>query len=197
MSRPRGRRPGDPEVTRRTILTAARATFAEAGYEQATIRAIAAAAGVDPALIHHHFGTKEELFVAAHEFPISPARLVEALRSDDAESLGKRVTRLYLQAEFTERLESLIRAAMSNERARTMLREFVERGVLDTLEGRLDVPDARLRLGLAASHLVGVFLARRVVGIDAIRDADLDVLVGAVGTTIDRYLEGIPTESAP
>ncbi len=73
-SRPaRGRRPGNPAITRQSILEAARATFARAGYERATIRAIASAAAVDPALVHHYFGTKEELFVAAHEIPISPA----------------------------------------------------------------------------------------------------------------------------
>jgi len=190
MTRPRGRRPGDPDVTRRAILEAASATFAEAGYEQATIRAIAARAGVDPSLVHHHFGTKEDLFVAAHEFPISPGQVAAALRDPGSEPLGERITRLYLRAAFGEGLESLIRSAMTNPTARTMLREFVERGILDTLEGELKGDHARLRIGLAASHLIGLFIMRRVVGIDVIRDADEDTLVAIVGPTVGRYLSG-------
>lgn len=184
----RGRRPGDPDVTRRAILDAAAAAFAAAGFEQATIRSIAARAGVDPALVHHHFGTKEELFVAAHELPISPGRLVEILRTDTGESLGPRVVRLYLQAAPSEPLESLIRSAMTNDTARSMLREFVERGILDIVEPELDAPDARFRLALCASHLVGILMMRKLVGIDAMREADEDRLVAVVGATLDHYL---------
>lgn len=191
-SRPaRGRRPGDPAVTRQAILAAARAAFARAGYERATIRAIASAAGVDPALVHHYFGTKEELFVAAHELPISPAAVRAALEGGEG-TLGERVTRLYLSAALTEGgpFESLIRSAMTNPTARTMLRRFIERGVLDTLAPRLPAPDARFRILLAGSHLMGLFMARRVLGVDALREADLDHLVRVVGPTIDRYLTG-------
>lgn len=191
-SRPaRGRRPGDPSVTRQAILEAARATFARAGYEPTTIRAIASAAGVDPALVHHHFGTKEELFVAAHELPISPAAVRAALEGGEG-TLGERVTRLYLSAALAEgdSFESLIRAAMTNSTAREMLRQFIEHGVLDTLAPYLGASDARFRLLLAGSHLMGLFMARRVLGVDTLRDADLDELVRVVGLTIDHYLTG-------
>lgn len=187
----RGRRPGDPEITRRAILDAARSVFARAGYEQATIRAIAARAKVDPALVHHHFGTKQELFVAAHELPFSPAAVRSLLEAGEG-TLGARVTRLYLTAAFTEGgpFESLVRAAMTNPTARAMLRSFLEHGVLDALAPYLGSPDARFRIVLAGSHLMGIFMARRVVGVDALRDADLDHLVRVVGPTIDRYLTG-------
>ena len=187
----RGRRPGDPEVTRRAILEAARATFAADGYERATIRAIAARARVDPALVHHHFGSKAELFVAAHELPISPATVAAALE-DGRGTLGERVTRLYLSAALTEGgpFESLIRAAMTHPPARAMLRQFIERGLLDTIAPHLATPDARFRIMLAGSHLMGLFMVRRVLRVDALRDADLDFLVAVVGPTIDRYLTG-------
>jgi AcrR family transcriptional regulator len=187
----RGRRPGDPEVTRRAILHAARATFARAGYERATIRAIASRARVDPSLVHHYFGSKEELFVAAHELPISPAA-VRALLEGGEGTLGERVTRLYLTAALSEGgpFESLVRAAVSNPTARAMLRQFIEQGLLDSLAPYLGTPDARFRIILAGSHLMGVFMARRVLGVDALRDADLEQLVRAVAPAIDRYLTG-------
>jgi len=187
----RGRRPGDPAVTRRRILQAARAAFAEAGYERATIRAIAGRAEVDPALVHHHFGTKEELFVAAHELPISPASVRAVLQGGEG-TLGERVTRLYLGAALTEGgpFEAMLRAAVSNPTARRMLRRFLEHGLLDGLAPLLGTPDARFRLALAGSHLVGLLMARRVIGVDVLREADLDQLVAVVAPAVDRYLTG-------
>ena len=69
MARRTGRRPGNPD-TREAILTAAREAFAERGYDAASIRAIATRAGVDPALVHHYFGAKEQLFLAAMRIPL-------------------------------------------------------------------------------------------------------------------------------
>lgn len=201
MSAGRGRRPGDPGDTRAAILAAARSAFADAGYERATIRAIAARCGVDPALVHHHFGTKQDLFVAAVEFPISPKTLASLLDDPgDGSSLGVRVARTYLTAALSDdtRLEGLIRAAVSNDTARTMLRGFLERALLDTLAPRLSVDDARLRIALAATHLMGIVMARRVVGIGVLRAATIDDLVAAAGPTIDRYLTGeVPVRAAP
>jgi AcrR family transcriptional regulator len=185
----RGRRPGDPEVTKRAILDAARAAFAESGYDGATIRAIAARAGVDPALIHHHFGSKDELFVVAHELPISPAAMIAALEQGDG-SLGERVARTFLAATFTAGgpYEALVRSAMTHETARRMMRDFIEHAVLDALAPRLEVADARLRIMLVGSHLMGLFMLRRVIGVETLQNIDLDELVQIVAPTIERYL---------
>ncbi|MBU1226869.1 MAG: TetR family transcriptional regulator [Actinobacteria bacterium] len=188
----RGRRPGDPAVTRTGILEAARSVFAESGYERATIRAIAERAGVDSSLVHYHFGTKQDLFVAAHDFPISPATLRAVLEGGEG-TLGERMARTYLTAALSGgSLEAFVRAAISNPTARLLLKEFVESAFLDAFEGRIEGPDARLRMALAASHLVGIFMARRIVGIDAIADADLETIVRMVAPSLDRYLGGEP-----
>ena len=75
MSGRRGRRPGAPD-TRAAILAAARSRFAEHGYAGTTIRAVATDAGVDAALVHHYFGTKDELFLAALELPVDPRQVL-------------------------------------------------------------------------------------------------------------------------
>ena len=78
MTRPsRGRRPGAPD-TRAAVLAAARAAFAAKGFGGTTIRAVAADAGVDPALVHHYFGTKDDLFLAAMELPVDPREVIGA-----------------------------------------------------------------------------------------------------------------------
>jgi AcrR family transcriptional regulator len=187
----RGRRPGDPGVTRQAILTAARATFAGAGYERATIRSIATRAGVDPALVHHYFGSKEDLFASAHQYPVSPTKVRDALAGGDG-TMGERVTRLMLEADrvSSEPFEALVRAAMSNYKARLMLRRFIERGVLDSAASHLDVPDARLRVALAGSHLMGLFVMRRVIGVDVAASTDLETMIKTVAPVIDHYLTG-------
>ncbi len=187
----RGRRPGDPQVTRQAILKAARTTFAEAGYERATIRSIATLAGVDPALVHHHFGSKEDLFAAAHEYPVSPSAVKEALEAGEG-TMGERLARLLLEADVaaTQPFEALVRAAMSNQRARRMLRRFIEKGVLDVVAAQLEAPDARLRIALAGSHLMGLFVMRRVIGVDVARATDLETIVEMVAPVIDHYLTG-------
>ena len=189
MSGRRGRRPGDPDVTRLAILDAARAAFAEHGYEKATIRAIAAAAGVDPALVHHHFGSKQELFVAAYELPLSPADIRGMMQSGEG-TVGERFARAYLGVlSGSDSYEALVRSAVSNPAARQLLREFIERELLDVLAGELAGPDAGFRAALAASHLVGLFVLRRIVGVGVVRDATVDELVAAVSPALNLYLD--------
>src|SRR3979490_1424213 len=90
-----GRRPGQTE-TREEILVAARRLFGEKGYQGATIRGIAAEAGVNPALVHHFFRTKEQVFVAAMNFPLDPATTVAGLLDGPREDVGRRVVTLIL-----------------------------------------------------------------------------------------------------
>src|SRR2546425_10479662 len=90
-----GRRPGTGG-TREKILAAARSQFGQEGYDGATIRGIAAGAGVDPALIPHYFGSKEGVFLAAVEFPVDPAEFIPRLLAPGIDGLGGRLVTLFL-----------------------------------------------------------------------------------------------------
>ena len=166
-----GRRAGD-SGTREAILAASRKRFAEHGYDGATIRGIAADAGVDPALVHHFYGTKERLFAAAMRLPVVSGELLGAALAagpaDPAESLGEHLVRTVLQAwevhEIRDVFAGLIRSA--------------------------DPAGARYRASLVASQVVGLGLTRYVLGLEPLAAADLDALVAAVGPTVDRYLTG-------
>jgi len=191
MSRPGpGRRPGDPAVTRQTILDAARTRFAAVGFERATIRSIASEADVDPALVHHHFGTKQALFAAAHELPFNPGQLIASIGDLPSDQRAEQITRLYLTMMETADSPpvSLIRAAATNEAAARMLREFVEDVLLSHADDLVEVGDARLRLSLVATHMIGIAFGRTIVEIPALRSADTEKLVTAVTPTIQRYL---------
>lgn len=197
-----GRRAGDSR-TREGILDAARTLFAERGYNAATIRAIAASAGVDPALVHHYYGTKEKLFAAAMRLPVVPseyigAALAPAARPEGSE-LGEHIVRIALtlweSQGLMETLLGLLRSAVADEQAAVMLREFVTESILATM-GRavgldaLPKAQAEYRAGLAATQMVGLAVTRLVLKFPAMTGASVDDLARAIGPAVERYLTG-------
>ena len=190
VERKPGGRPGDPTVTKQAILEAAREVFGEFGFDRATIRAIGARAGVDPALVHHHFGSKHALFVAAHQLPVDPAELIAGLGSLPREELPGQIVRLYLTTFATPGSPalSLLRAAATNEQAARMLREFIAEALLQHASSLVPYSDARLRVVLLASHLIGVVFARAVIGLPEVTERDFEDLVALLSPMVDRYL---------
>ncbi|MDP8971234.1 MAG: TetR family transcriptional regulator [Actinomycetota bacterium] len=188
-----GRRPGDSGA-REAILLAARERFAEAGYRGASIRSIAAQARVDPALVHHYFGTKRDLFVTALELPVDPAVIVEILTSGSAEQVGERIVRTFLaiweHPQARDRMRMLLRSAVTDDQAARMLREFVFDTVLGPVVGTLGSDHPDLRMSLAASQMIGLALLRFVIGVEPLASASHDQIVAAYAPTIQRYLTG-------
>ena len=194
---PGGRRPGS-SGTREAILAAARAGFAERGYGGTTIRAVAGAAGVDPALVLHFFGTKDALFATCLELPPEIVARMPAAFAGDPDTLGERLTRTYLSLwedpATGPALLAVVRSAVSSQGAAHRLGEFVGSLLLaPTAElgrslGYTNAPE--LRVALASAQLVGVALSRYVVRLEAVTQADLETLVAAVAPSVQRYLTG-------
>ena len=188
-----GRRPGDGN-TREAILEAARAAFAALGYDRTSIRGIAAEAEVDPALVLHYFGSKEELFVAALELPIQPGEVFARGLAAGRDQLGSIVVRAFLEAweppETRVRLMAMLRSAMTNEAAMQMIRDLLVRQVFGPITELLGVPDARLRATLVGSQFIGLGMMRYVSRLEPLASASIDELVVAVGPTVQRYLTG-------
>lgn len=192
-----GRRPGD-SGTRDAIRDAAARRFSEEGFQSATVRAIAADAGVDPALVMHYFGTKQQLFVAAMALPIDPGRLVAGLLAEGVDDLGYRLVHRLLGA-FDELGDAnpmlgLLRSAVDHPEAARMLREFLGSAVLDRIatavSDELGVDRPRLRAELCASQIVGILVARGIVELPTLCATDRDTLAAAYGPTLQRYLAG-------
>ena len=188
-----GRRPGGPD-TRGEILDAARESFASKGFEGTTLRGVARAAGVDPALVHHYFGGKEGLFVAAMELPVDPSQIADAILAGPLESIGERVVRNFVQAweapQTLLRMRAVLGAAMVNPAMAHTLRDAVTRMILDRVAERLDAPDARFRVSLVASHLMGVAFVRYILELEPLASADPDDIVARVGPVLQAYLTG-------
>lgn len=172
------------ETTRATILAIARAQFGEHGFERTTIRSIASAAGVDPALVMHYFGNKAELFAAASHldfaFPdlsdVEPTRVVDALLPVFFELWGSRGPLL-----------PLLRAAASNPAAAEALRAaFVERvapGLVAVVPDR-----AGERAALLGAQLLGVAVVRHIVGEHCLADMDDATLTEWLRPVLAHYL---------
>lgn len=188
-----GRRPGG-SGTREAILDAARLAFTEAGYDGATIRGIAARAGVDPALVHHYFGAKDQLFVAAMRFPVDPATMIPVLLAPGVDGLGERIVRLFLSVwDSPERISpllALLRGAMSHERSAAMLREFIVGAVIGRIVAALDTDRPQFRAGLVGTQLIGIGMLRHVLALPPLVAASHDEIAAAVAPTIQRYLTG-------
>ncbi|MEV7327000.1 TetR family transcriptional regulator [Micromonospora sp. NPDC093244] len=194
MTRRTGRRPGNPG-TRESILDAARAAFAERGFDAASIRAIAGTAGVDPALVHHYFGSKDQLFLAAMNFPADPGQLVPRVLAGDRDGVGERMVRVFLgvwDSPAGSAGVALLRSAVSNEWTARLLREFITTQVLRRVLEQLDVEPAQLPLrgSLVATQMIGLAMMRHVVRLEPVASADPETLVAAVGPTVQRYLTG-------
>ncbi|HEU0214171.1 MAG TPA: TetR family transcriptional regulator [Jiangellaceae bacterium] len=187
-----GRRPGGPD-TRGEILSAARAEFSERAYDGASIRAIASRAGVDPALVHHYFGTKEQLFLEAMEVPFAPSEVVGEIFSGSMDGVGERAVRRFLAVwgDPVRRtpILAMLRSAMSNEAAAALLRQFARRTILTRAVAGLDLPDRELRVEAAVSHLIGLALVRYVVKIEPVASVSDDELAVLVGPVIQRYFD--------
>lgn len=190
----RGRRPAG-EDTRGLITEAARSEFADKGYEGTSLRAVARVAGVDPALVHHYFDGKSDLFAQAVGLTrVNPAAIVERVLSGPLEGVGERLVRTFLAVwddpGNQESLVALVRAVHTNDEVGALMREFVAREIVGRITDRTGVPDAALRGSLAAAQVIGLATTRYVVRMPAMVGAGHDELARWLGPTLQRYLVG-------
>ena len=191
MTRRLGRRPG-PSQTREAVLNAARRLFAERGYDKTTIRAIGREASVDAALVHHFFGTKEQVFVAAMELPFEPSVVLPQILAGPRDQLAERIVRFFLSVwgdpESRGPFVALLRSATTNEQAAATFREFLESALLGRIADSLGID--RLRVASAAAQMVGIVLLRYVVREETMANATDDEIAAMVTPVVERYLSG-------
>lgn len=189
--RRRGRPRGGSD-SRARIIASAVDDFAEKGYDGATIRSIAARAGVDSALVHHYFGTKADLFAETVGIPLRPDIDVPGILAGPHDEVGERLIRYVLEAfeqpEVRRRGVMLLRTAIGSRLTTPLLAGFLSRELLSRVARSLDADDADLRASLVASQIAGMLIARYVLRLPALAAASVDEIVARVGPTIQRYL---------
>src|SRR5919112_1282407 len=188
----RGRRPGAPD-TRATILDAARTAFAQKGFAGTTIRAVAASAGVDAALVHHYFGTKDELFLAALELPVDPRKLLGPAVAGPVEQAAERFLGVFLSVwddpDLRPSLLAVARGIMDPS-ANRLLSEGVLPVVIQPIGVALGIDRPAERMPLVASQVIGLILMRYVLAVEPLASMSREDLIAIYAPTIQRYLTG-------
>jgi len=189
-----GRRPG-PSRTRETILEVARDEFARRGFDAATVRQIAGRAGVDPAMIAHHFGSKQQLFLAALQVPFDPAAEIAGVIDGPSGQLAARLlTRLLSVWDSPAGAGAIaaVRTAVQRDETAGLLRDLALSQALRPLIAVMPgTPEERLwRANLAASQIIGLIFTRYVVRLEPLASAPPPDVVAAIAPTLQRYLTG-------
>ena len=186
-----GRRPGD-SGTRDAIRAAAREQFARQGYDRTSMRSVALAAGVDPTLVSHFFGSKQRLFAEVMELPFDPSVVLPHILAGDRAGIGARlagfVVTVLSSPEGHARMTGLVRAAASEDAAAAVVRERVSRDILAPLAAALGSDRPELRGSLVASQMVGLVMARHVVKVEPLASLTPEQVAALIGPTLQRYL---------
>lgn len=191
------KRPGRPRGasdTRERILVSARESFARNGFDKTSIRAVAAAANVDSALVHHYFGTKEQLFTAAINVPIDPMQVIGPIRQTPVGEIGYKLPSLLLPLWDSEAGQSFIAILRSMLAANdvSLLRAFLQEVIAAEVGPRVDTPPGTgfIRVQFVASQLVGVLMARYILQLDPFVSLSAEQIADTIAPNLQRYLTG-------
>jgi AcrR family transcriptional regulator len=187
IGRPRGK-----TDTRNVILATARHMFADAGYDKTSVRDLAAAAGVDPAMIRHYFGSKAELFRATMGWPFEPDELAARILGGKHHEIGERLTRVFFHAweqpESRAPLLAILRGAATHQESATLVRQFIQGQVYSRMAAALAAPDAELRIDLAMSQLLGIAYLRHILKVEPVASTPVEELITRVTPVISAHL---------
>ncbi|MBJ7383684.1 MAG: TetR family transcriptional regulator [Mycolicibacterium sp.] len=191
------KRPGRPRGqsdTRERILLNARELFARNGFDRTSVRSIAGAAGVDAALVHHYFGTKQQLFAAAIHIPIDPMQVLGPMRETPVAELGWKLPSLLLplwDSELGSGFIATLRSLLAGEDV-SLVRSFLQEVISVEVGRRVDDPpgSGRIRVQFVASQLVGVVMARYILELEPFASLPVEQIAETIAPNLQHYLTG-------
>lgn len=188
-----GRRPGTSSA-RDDILSSARKLFSLNGIDKTSIRAIASDAGVDPALVHHYFGTKLDLFREVVQLPVDPSVVLQPLRDVPVDELGVTIPRLIIalwDSELGANMLAVFRSALTGADD-GLVRVFFREVLVNIIAERVDSPPGSgvLRAEFAITQMAGILVGRYIMAIEPLASLTAEQIALTVGPNIQRYLTG-------
>ncbi|BBZ81093.1 TetR/AcrR family transcriptional regulator [Mycobacteroides abscessus] len=188
-----GRRPGTSSA-RDDILASARKLFSLNGIDKTSIRAIASDASVDPALVHHYFGTKLDLFREVVQLPVDPSVVLQPLRDVPVDELGVTIPRLIIalwDSELGANMLAVFRSALTGADD-GLVRVFFREVLVNIIAERVDSPPGSgvLRAEFAITQMAGILVGRYIMAIEPLASLTAEQIALTVGPNIQRYLTG-------
>lgn len=188
-----GRPPGSSD-TRERILESARELFARNGFDKTSIRAVAAGAGVDGALVHHYYGTKQQLFAAAIAIPIDPMQVIGPLRQTPVEQIGSVLPSILLplwDSELGKGFIATLRSLLAGADV-SLVRSFLQEIITVEIGSRVDNPpgSGAIRVQFVASQLVGVVMVRYILELQPFAGLEPQIIAETIAPNLQRYLTG-------
>jgi AcrR family transcriptional regulator len=175
-------------------MKAARASFAEKGFTATSIRAVAREAGVDAALVHHYFDSKDELFIESMALPMDPREIAATVLDGPLDELGRRIAIAFLgiweSADGQERMKAVFRSIVTSDEVARVMREGITQMILLPVSRALPGPDAQLRATLVATQLIGVAITRYLVDLEPIASVDVQTLIDRLAPVLQLHLLG-------
>ncbi len=193
---PLGRRAKQALATRARILAAARDAFSREGYERVTIRSIAQAASINPALVIRYYESKEQLFACVASFPLAAAPLAGVPREAFGEALVCHVLSRWEHPETGRALAAMLRASISQAPVRQRVGALLA-SEIDRLLGTLGIPAKSDTAPLIAAEFLGLVLTRHVLKIPAVVDLPRDTIVRRMGQVVQQQLDAAQAELRP
>jgi AcrR family transcriptional regulator len=180
--------------TRDRILASARELFARNGIDKTSIRAVAAGAGVDPALVHHYYGTKQQLFAAAIHIPIDPMQIIGPMRETPVSELGLKLPSVLLplwDSELGSGFIATLRSLLAGSEV-SLVRSFLQEVIAAEVGSRVDDPpgSGMIRVQFVASQLVGVVMARYILELEPFASLPVEQIAETIAPNLQRYLTG-------
>lgn len=179
-------------ASKQRILDAARVLFRDQGYGGTTVRAVAVAAEVDPAMVFYFFGTKQGLFAAAVEMSGQVPPAIEAIFAGGLDGIGERIVRTLVENLDASGRTPLAMLTRSGDQSVDLVREYIDREITERLATLLDKPDAAFRAGMVNVQLLGLTVARYLVRVEPIASSPVDELVSRFGPLVQHCLTGPP-----
>ena len=188
-----GRPPGSSD-TRERILESARELFARNGFDKTSIRAVAAGAGVDGALVHHYYGTKQQLFAAAIAIPIDPMQVIGPLRQTPVDQIGSVLPSILLplwDSELGKGFIATLRSLLAGADV-SLVRSFLQEVITVEIGSRVDNPpgSGAIRVQFVASQLVGVVMVRYILELQPFAGLEPQIIAETIAPNLQRYLTG-------
>lgn len=184
------RRPRDRAASERRILDSARARFAEVGFERATVRDIAAAAEVNPALVIQYFGSKDRLFATA----IGVRRDLLTIAADgDVAEIAERIARYFFTrweaGDPADPLVALVRSSLSNAHVAAAFRRLLVDDAITPVAAAIGGDEgARARAAFTGAQMLGVALCRYVIGLDVLAEMPVEDVIAMTARSAARTL---------